>query len=97
MAAPRAENSDIVARGWETLSPRELQMIERVAWDMSYRQIGDELGISRRTVESCVNKAIFEKLGINDRKVLGRLARERGLGLRPPRPIPNKKKSSDGP
>lgn len=97
MAGPMTERFDSVSRGWDTLSPRELEIIERIAWDMTYREIGDQLGISRRTVESYVNRSIFEKLGINDRKVLGRLARERGLGLSPPAPVAHNKKAPDSP
>jgi len=97
IADPMTEDSENVTLGWKTLSPRELEIVERVGWEMSYGQIAEEIGLSQRTVEGYVNKSIFSKLGINDRKVLGRLARDRGLGLKPPAPISHKKKDSDRP
>ena len=59
------------ARGTEVppvsaLTPRELQVIERVAVGMTNRQIAEELFLSVRTVDRHAAR-IFEKLGVSSR------------------------------
>jgi DNA-binding CsgD family transcriptional regulator len=65
--------------GWESLTPSEERVTALVAEGLSYREIGDRLFISRRTVETHVVH-IFNKLGLASRRELAELARERGLG-----------------
>ena len=59
------------ARGTEVppvsaLTPRELQVIERVAVGMTNRQIAEELFLSVRTVDRHTAR-IYEKLGVSSR------------------------------
>ena len=52
--------------GWESLTPMELAVTEHVARGLSNPEIGRELYISRRTVESHLAH-IFRKLGMSSR------------------------------
>jgi DNA-binding CsgD family transcriptional regulator/tetratricopeptide (TPR) repeat protein len=52
--------------GWESLTPMELAVTEHVATGLSNPEIGRELYISRRTVESHLAH-IFRKLGMSSR------------------------------
>jgi DNA-binding CsgD family transcriptional regulator len=63
--------------GWDRLSPAEQRVAQLVAAGMTYRQIGERLGISRRTVETHVAHA-FTKLGIASRERLAEIARNEG-------------------
>jgi DNA-binding NarL/FixJ family response regulator len=62
----------------ETLSPREVDVLKLIVEGYTNRQIGDELGISVRTVEG--HRAnIYGKLGLRNRVELVRYAKENGL------------------
>ena len=60
------------------LSPRERGVLRLVAAGLSNRQIAETLGISERTVKFHV-RAIFNKLGADNRAQAVALAAERGL------------------
>lgn len=62
--------------GWESLTPTELRVVDFVTDGFTYRQVAEELFISRRTVESHVAK-VFQKLGIASRGELAAHARGR--------------------
>lgn len=66
------------AVGVETLTPRELQVLELVAGGLSNRAIGDRLGISDQTVKFHVS-SIHGKLGALNRTDAVRRAVRRGL------------------
>jgi len=60
------------------LTPRETEVLKLIVQGYTNRQIGDELSISVRTVES--HRAnLSEKLGLHNRVDLVRYAREHGL------------------
>jgi two-component system response regulator NreC len=62
----------------ETLTPRELDVLGLIVLGYTNRQIGEELGISVRTVEG--HRAnLSEKIGAQSRADLVRFAREKGL------------------
>ena len=62
----------------EPLSPREVDILKLIADGYTNRQMGDELGISIRTVEG--HRAnIYGKLGLHSRVELVRYAKEHGL------------------
>jgi DNA-binding NarL/FixJ family response regulator len=61
------------------LSPREHEVLERVARGHTYREIGDELHIAEKTVENHVRN-ILGKLHLNRRTELIRYAAEHGIG-----------------
>lgn len=66
------------ARGGETLTVRELEVIRLVARGASNREIARDLRISEATVKTHLLK-IFEKLGVADRTSAVTTAMERGL------------------
>ena len=47
----------------EALSPRETEVAERIAWGASQKEVADQLGISRFTVDNIIRK-IYGKLWI---------------------------------
>ena len=47
----------------EALSPRETEVAERIAWGASHKEVADQLGISRFTVDNIIRK-IYGKLRI---------------------------------
>ncbi|MBW3662328.1 MAG: AAA family ATPase [Actinobacteria bacterium] len=57
--------------GWEALTEAELRVVELVAHDLTYREIGERLFISRRTVETHVANA-RRKLDCANRAELAR-------------------------
>jgi two-component system response regulator NreC len=62
----------------EVLTPREIEVLKLIVQGYTNRQIGEELNISVRTVES--HRAnLSEKLGVRSRVELVRYAREKGL------------------
>ncbi|MGD2155618.1 MAG: response regulator transcription factor [Anaerolineales bacterium] len=62
----------------ETLTPREVDVLKLIVQGYTNRQIGEELGISVRTVEG--HRAnLTGKLGLRSRVELVRYAREQGL------------------
>jgi DNA-binding CsgD family transcriptional regulator len=68
-------------RGWESLTPTELEVVRLVAQGLTNVEIGRRLFISRRTVETHLSH-IFGKLGVSSRV---QLAAEAGRA-RPERP-----------
>ena len=62
----------------QPLSPREREVLQLVARGHSYREIGDELFISAKTVENHVRN-ILQKLQLNRRQELVRYAVDHGL------------------
>ena len=58
-----------VAGGWAQLSPQELQIAQLAAEGLSNREIGEQLYLSHRTVESHLYR-LFPKLGVTSRAQL---------------------------
>ena len=48
------------------LSPREIEILQKVAYGSTTKEVADQLGISFHTVKTHLER-IFEKLGANDR------------------------------
>ena len=66
------------SKSTEALTPREIEVLKLIVQGYINRQIGEELNISVRTVES--HRAnLSEKLGLRSRVELVRYARENGL------------------
>jgi DNA-binding CsgD family transcriptional regulator len=65
------------ARGWESLTPTELKVIELVAEGLTNPQIGERMFISRGTVKVHLSH-IFAKLGTSTRAELAAEATRRG-------------------
>jgi two-component system response regulator NreC len=66
------------SRSAEVLTPREIEVLKLIVQGYTNRQIGEELNISVRTVES--HRAnLSEKLGVRSRVELVRYARENGF------------------
>jgi two-component system nitrate/nitrite response regulator NarP len=63
------------ARRLDTLSPREKQIVERVARGMRNRQIGEELSMSEGSIKVYLH-TIFEKLDVRSRTELAILYHE---------------------
>jgi DNA-binding NarL/FixJ family response regulator len=59
------------------LSEREEEVLRRIAWGHSNKQIGTELGISTKTVET-YKARIIEKLGLRTRTEMVRYAVQKG-------------------
>jgi len=73
---PAASGNSAVAA--EALTPREIDVLRRIALGYTNRQIADELSISLRTVES--HRAnLMERLGLHSRVELVRYAADHGL------------------
>jgi two-component system response regulator NreC len=62
----------------ELLTPRELDVLDRIVQGYTNRQIAEELSLSVRTVEG-YRANMTEKLGLRSRAELVRYAREHGL------------------
>ena len=45
----------------EALSPRETEVAERIAWGASQKEVADQLGISRFTVDNIIRKIYGKK------------------------------------
>jgi len=60
------------------LSPREMEVLQRIARGLSNREIGAELGLHESTVKTHVNN-ILGKLGVSDRTLAVTTAIQRGL------------------
>ena len=69
------ELTEFRQRAAETLSPREVEILQWIARGKSNSVIAEILGISRHTVDT-ITRRIFEKLDVNDRTT----AAIRGLG-----------------
>ncbi|HVL37429.1 MAG TPA: alpha/beta fold hydrolase [Burkholderiales bacterium] len=65
----------------EGLTPREAEILERIAQGLDNAQIAAHLGMSEKTVRNHITR-IFDKLGVENRPQAIVLARERGLGRR---------------
>lgn len=63
---------------WETLSARELEVLQEAAAGRSSREIGRTLSISEATVKSHLLH-IYRKLGVSDRTAAVTTALERGV------------------
>ena len=62
----------------DPLSPRELEVVKLIAEGLTSEEIGDQLFISKKTVDRhCAN--VLEKLGMRNRVELTRFAIRRGL------------------
>jgi DNA-binding NarL/FixJ family response regulator len=64
--------------GVEGLTPREREVLRRVAEGGTNRQIADELGLSPKTVDTHRTN-LMRKLGVHDAQALTRLAMRHGL------------------
>jgi DNA-binding NarL/FixJ family response regulator len=60
------------------LSRRESQILQKVAWGATTKEVAHDLGISPHTVKTHLER-IFEKLGANDRAQAVAIALRRGL------------------
>lgn len=67
------------ARGWDSLSPAEVRVVQLVVEGLTNPQIGERLFISRRTVQAHLSH-IFAKLGVSSRAELAAQAARRELG-----------------
>ncbi len=67
----------------DALSPRERDVLGRLARGESYRNVAEALGVSVKTVETYRTR-IGEKLGVRERQELVKLALEAGLLSPPP-------------
>ncbi len=67
------------ARGWESLTPTELEVVRHVTAGLTNPQIGERMFISRGTVKTHLAH-IFAKLTISSRSELAAEATQRGLG-----------------
>lgn len=71
-------NSAIVPKKHETLSVRELEVLQEMALGITNREIADKLCISQATVKTHV-LSIFGKLGVSSRMIAVDNARKKGL------------------
>ena len=78
---PRRRTED----GWDALTDSERRVVDLVGEGLTYREIGERLFISRRTVETHVARA-FRKLGVRSRAELAAVLIERGGDAAPLRP-----------
>ena len=62
------------------LTPRETEVLERIAQGLDNAQIAAHLGLSEKTVRNHITH-IFDKIGVENRSQAIVLARQRGLGL----------------
>jgi DNA-binding NarL/FixJ family response regulator len=60
------------------LSPREIEILQKVAYGATTKEVADSLGISFHTVKTHLER-IFEKLGANDRAQAVAIAIRQGL------------------
>ncbi len=60
------------------LSPREIEILQKVAYGATTKEVADQLGISFHTVKTHLER-IFEKLGANDRAQAVAIAIRKGL------------------
>jgi predicted ATPase/class 3 adenylate cyclase/DNA-binding CsgD family transcriptional regulator len=66
------------SRGWDSLSPAEVRVVQLVAKGLTNPQIGERLFISRRTVQAHLSH-VFAKLGVASRAELAAQAARREL------------------
>ena len=60
------------------LSPREVEILQKIAYGGTTKEVADQLGISFHTVKTHLER-IFEKLGANDRAQAVAIAIRQGL------------------
>jgi DNA-binding CsgD family transcriptional regulator len=65
----RASAASAAQTGWDSLTPTEMRVARLAAQGLTNRQIGDQLFVSRRTVETHLAHA-FAKLGLSSRAQL---------------------------
>jgi len=63
----------------DTLTPREIEILERIAQGLDNLQIAAQLALSEKTVRNHITR-IFDKLQVENRSRAIVLAREAGLG-----------------
>jgi DNA-binding NarL/FixJ family response regulator len=64
--------------GAAPLSPREVEILQKIAYGATTKEVADQLGISFHTVKTHLER-IFEKLGANDRAQAVAIAIRQGL------------------
>lgn len=74
-------------RPFPALTDREFQVLDQLAAGLSTAAVAARLGITGKTVSNQVS-AVLAKLGVADRGQATTLAREAGLGRRPPMASP---------
>lgn len=62
----------------DSLTPRELDVLQLLAQELSNPQIAEQLVVSRRTVDAHL-RSIYDKLGVKSRDAALRVAQERSL------------------
>ena len=62
----------------QPLSPREIEILQKIAYGATTKEVADQLGISFHTVKTHLER-IFEKLGANDRAQAVAIAIRQGL------------------
>lgn len=72
------ESTDAGSRSLDTLSERERQVLELVALGYTHKEVGEELSVSVKTVETYRSR-LSEKLGLRSRAELVKFALDRGL------------------
>ena len=72
------ESTDAGGRSLDTLSERERQVLELVALGYTHKEVGEELSVSVKTVETYRSR-LSEKLGLRSRAELVKFALDRGL------------------
>lgn len=72
------ESTDSGGRSLDTLSERERQVLELVALGYTHKEVGEELSVSVKTVETYRSR-LSEKLGLRSRAELVKFALDRGL------------------
>ena len=65
-------------RGWESLTPAEIEVVRHAAAGLTNPQIGERMFISRATVKAHLSH-VFAKLGVTSRAELASEATQRGL------------------
>jgi DNA-binding NarL/FixJ family response regulator len=80
--APKAAGELLAARAGQReaeLSPREREVLERVAAGLPNKLIAARLGISEKTVKAHLTR-VFERIGVTDRTQAALWARRHGIG-----------------
>ena len=81
-SAPSAPASDEIRQRFESISPREREVLGLVLQGRLNKQIAGDLGIHERTVK-VHRKSIMTKLGVRSVAALTRLAQEAGVPVPP--------------
>ena len=78
-----AHPTDRAARTFPTLTPRERQVLERLARGEDNAAIARVLGLSTKTVRNAVS-VVLAKLAVRDRAAAMLVARDAGMGEQNP-------------